>query len=145
MASIDNCIKAAWWCFHRGLYQQAITFVEESAITFFCRRHNIPINDPQKRELVTKAAYYITNEISETDWKVSDEEMSIIKVLYSDPLLKNKSMIDVYFAVVDLRNDVNHCGFRLNPLPSKKIIRNIETFITKMEELINTPHATEEN
>ncbi len=142
-ASVDNCFKAAWWCFNRGLYQQAITFMEEAAITFFCLRHNIPINEPQKRELVIKSANYIKGEEDdiENECKVRDEEMPIVKMLCGDPILRNKSMIEILFAVADLRNDVNHCGFRPNPLPSKKVITNIGQYITKMEELIKTPSS----
>lgn len=144
--SLDNCFKAAWWCYERGLYQQAITFVEETAITFFCLRHNIPINEIKKRDLITTAAFYLKESKPEAEWTISDENKLLVRELCEDEMLKDRKMIETYFAVVDLRNDVNHCGFRPNPLPSKRIIDNIKSYIKTMEELIsNSSHATEKN
>ena len=141
--SADNCFKAAWWCYERGLYQQAVTFLEEAAISFFCLRHSIPIDDVKQRELVTKAAYCLKNSVSEPDWNVEEEFKPSVRELCFDKLLSDRKMIEAYFAVVSLRNDVNHCGFRPNPMPSKRIIDNIKAAIETIEHLLNDPsHAS---
>ncbi len=110
--SIDNSFRAAQWCYDNQQYQQATTFLEEGVISFFCHRHHIALDDRMRRELITGAFFILKHEVQKKDWRVKEEDLILLEEIVNDEMLRNKSLVDSFGMLVELRNDYNHCGMR---------------------------------
>ena len=40
-SSVNNAYRAAVWCYNKGMFQQSATILQETVVTFFCRRHGL--------------------------------------------------------------------------------------------------------
>lgn len=118
-----NCLDAAKWCYAKQLYQQAITLLEEGIVSFFCKRHGIPLNDKDRRGLVNEALSIKMYNKPEEEWNVTDKQK--VKEILCDKLLSNRELIDKFGDITVLRNDYNHAGFRPKPMPSETMKNNI--------------------
>ena len=132
---VENILKAALWCYHNQQYQQAITFLEEGIISYFCVRHDIPIDDRLKRELITSAFNILAQSIPKGKWRVSNPEwIEQLDGIVGDELLD--SFVKDFSSVSSLRNDYNHCGMRVGALKSRvvkeKVKKNIDTIISRL-------------
>lgn len=137
---IGNAFIAAQWCYDNQQYQQAITFLEEGIISYFCQRHGIALDDRNKRELVTSAFTIVSMEIPKEQWKVSNFEwIGLLDEIVNDEQL-NKLVKD-FVAVSSLRNDYNHCGMRVGALKSGKIREKVKKCL---DAVIPQLYSTEE-
>lgn len=136
----ENCLDAAQWCNGKRLYQQAITLLEEGVVSFFCKRHGIPLKDKDRRGVVNKALSFRKSHTPESDWIVSDKQK--VKEIMQDKLLSNRELVDKFGRISDLRNDYNHAGFNPNKTGSDTIMNNIGNFI---KDLSNILKGQEEN
>ncbi len=123
-AQINNMFNAAKWCYDRNLYQQCTTFLEEGVISFFCSRHQIPLDCKDKRELITSAFTIIANNISQDNWRVSPEDLSVLQNVIEDINGNYPNTVSPMNTLVQLRNDYNHCGMRENRIRKVKGIQN---------------------
>ncbi len=132
-----NMLHAARWCYDNQLYQQATTYLEEGVISFFCLRHHIPLDCRQKRELITSAFFIISNDISETEWKVGNPDwMGLLHEIIDDINENYSDLISPFNSVVDMRNDYNHCGMRDGCSSPTKIKNKTNTSIEKIIGLL---------
>lgn len=131
---VENSFKAAQWCYDNQQYQQAITFLEEGIISYFCVRHGISIDDRNKRELITSAFNIIGQGIPKGKWRVGYPEWMELNNIIGDELLN--SMVKDFASISSLRNDYNHCGMRIGALKSKvikeKVKKSIYTIISRL-------------
>lgn len=108
---INNGFQAVDWCLMHGLYQQAITILQESVKNYFCVMLKYDMQDFDKRNIVEtlldmakyKSAIILPMELGmpkgETEWS------SLMKNIASD-----------YDSLRKLRNDFNHAGFNDQPV-----------------------------
>lgn len=154
--NIENGFHAAQWCFDNGLYQQAVTILQENVISFFCDKYGIPIDNENGRErLVKRALIFAKNQEVEIEPEfqedkligddcselvnvgmidhiepekgdLSDDEQYLLDQLMKDELLK--AVAGDYRSLSTTRNDINHSGMRSSKKPQSpdKLIRNIE-------------------
>lgn len=140
--NVANGFAAARWCVDHGMYQQAITFIEETMISYFAERNGIDIENEKERGLVTSVMHEIVERYrNEIDGKMES--------LRGDEMLRNIEVLNAFNCVVELRNDMNHCGFRANKCSPKNIVKQIENKLEVLERIIlnqtPTSHATEKN
>jgi CRISPR-associated DxTHG motif protein len=104
---IQNGFKAVEWCVHHGLYQQAITMLQENMITFFLAQEKLDWGVKTNRDAVSDAIRIICHK----ERTVDDEkpEADLVRRLLSDPLIK--FFAPDLEALHMLRNDVNHGGY----------------------------------
>ena len=142
---IANSFKASQWCYDNQQYQQAITFLEESLISYFCVRHGIDIYDRKKRELVSGALNIVSQNKPKGKWRISNPEwMILLNSIVKDELLiqlaKKAALVSA------LRNDYNHCGMRKEAQESKDIKKNIkkciDAIIPQLQFPIKTIHTS---
>ena len=132
-----NMLHAARWCYDNQLFQQATTYLEEGVISFFCLRHQIPLDFRQKRELITSAFFIISNDIPETEWKVGNPDwMDLLHEIIDDINVHYSDLIKTFNSVVDMRNDYNHCGMREYCSSPTKIKNRTNTSIDKIITLL---------
>ena len=135
---VANAFNAAKWCYHNQQYQQAITFLEEGIISYFCLRHGIALDDRHKRELVTSAFNIILQNIPQDSWVLRNPEwIDSLNEMVNDSLLN--SLSKEFASVSALRNDYNHCGMRDGALKSSKIRERIKKSLETIIPLLSTP------
>ena len=135
--NIHNLFNVALWCSEHNLYQQATTFLEEGVISFFCMRHNIPLNDRDRRELVTSAFNIKANNKPRSEQRVKKEDWRpLLEEIIDDPFLSNDELVKKVDHLVDLRNDYNHCGFRKSVASAGKIKKTTSMLINQIKNLL---------
>ncbi|GHT29238.1 hypothetical protein AGMMS49574_05430 [Bacteroidia bacterium] len=131
--NVNNGFQAAKWSYDNGLFQQAATILQENITTFFCLRHNMKIDDENKRKCVNKAFNIKTNgnENNLDKWKVDIELIPLIKEILLDDNLNNNEIIDAFSNLTEVRNDFNHSGMRSRrpPMKPSDIKKNIKKCI----------------
>ena len=88
-----NWILAVEWCIEKNLTQQAITQLQEGLITQVCKLQNLNIQKFEDREI----AKNIIRNASQ----------------FSPPFICE--IRNPFRKLSDLRNDINHAGYRSNP------------------------------
>ena len=134
---VRNMIQAAQWCYDKQMYQQAITFLEEGVISYFCQRHGIALDDVDRRDLVSSAFVIRNKHYAEEEWKVDEENRKILKEIVDDEMMDNESLVKTFIAIQGLRNDYNHCGMRENGAKSNSIIQGINDRINDIGKWMN--------
>ncbi|MGQ9842574.1 MAG: TIGR02221 family CRISPR-associated protein [Spirochaetota bacterium] len=125
-------IAASMWCMEHGLIQQSITILQESLISIILIKNKLDYTNYDFREMVSTAFYIKRRNLDEDKWdKKAKENKEIVNKLLNDTILI--SLLNQYDSLTQLRNDVNHCGFRENAAN----IRTIKNNITKILEDIN--------
>lgn len=134
-------LQAASWCYHKGLYQQAITAMLEGIVTFFCDRYSYSIKEENDRNIVyaafAKRGIELWNanvdkdirENGKTNKKRKVYEPSLgkdevkVEQLAADKYLENERLV-LFFENLrgKVRNDINHGGMRPSPLNAKGIV-----------------------
>lgn len=125
-AGVLNLFHAIEWCYNHHLYQQSTTFLEEGVISFFCLRHNIPLDCRKKRELITSAFNIIANNYSEEEWRVEPDFKDLLRVIVDDIKANFGTLSKPFNSIVALRNDYNHCGMREERSDASKIRNRIK-------------------
>jgi CRISPR-associated DxTHG motif protein len=147
--NIENGFHAAKWCFDNGLYQQAVTILQENVISFFCDKYDIPIDNERKREHIVKKALNdakmsniaakMKQPEEDKNSELSEVELKLLNQLKEDELLKE--IAGDYSSLSSTRNDINHNGMRSShaPLEPEKLIRNIEKNMDSIFRKMNNP------
>jgi len=129
---ILNGIKAAEWSIKHGLYQQAITLLQEVLITKILLIADLDFSERTNREIVTSAIKIKSRNLSEKNWNnVAKKNILLTKKILSLPFLEK--IVKDYEKLTGIRNDVNHAGFLAKPKP-----RNYERIINKLNEIFNS-------
>ncbi len=123
-----NGFHSAFWCYNNGLYQQSITILQESIITYFCEKHNIMIDDEEKRDIINSAFTIVNYNIPEEKWRVKDEFKVLLSKMVDDEELKDRELNNSFERISNIRNDFNHFGMRMrnSPMKSRTIKENIK-------------------
>lgn len=134
--NVVNGFAAAKWCVDNGLYQQAATILQENVVSCFALRHGIRIDDENQRGIVNKALIILFNNIQEDNWEVNVSEVTKLKEVLNDELLKDRDIINGFNNLTEVRNDLNHSGMRSKrlPLSATKIEENIVKCIRIFED-----------
>lgn len=135
--NLKNAYSAAKWCFENKLYQQSATILQESVVSFICKRNDIDIADEKLRECVNSAFFIKHNDIDESDWRVKEENKEIIKKILRDELLDNSDLLKLFSTMTIVRNDYNHSGMRKdNPKDPSSIVSNIEKCLNGFSKIL---------
>lgn len=102
-------------------YQQAITLARESIVSYVCCQEKLDPLDKNDRE----KAENMLNEWS--------------GILKKGILLNEKSTryAELWYKIIDYRNDINHAGMKKNPCPANKLIENIKDVCKKVEHILS--------
>lgn len=128
--SLWNGFAAAKWCLKNQLYQQCISYVEETAISYYCKKYNVPLYDVNQRLIVGSSFKIVKDSIPENLWGLGHDEGK--KEANRELLRRITKGIDQtiakdYCSMAELRNDINHTGMRENSASANKLRTNIES------------------
>lgn len=135
---IERCLNAARWCNDKHLYQQSLTILEESIISFFCDRHGLDRMEESDRALITGVFAIACKKLPRANWKVRLENVEFIRGLLADPLLQNDAVQKSVSSLLEFRNNINHAGYNKKGLDVSKISDLIETLSVSL-----LPHVSD--
>ncbi|MED4923857.1 TIGR02221 family CRISPR-associated protein [Anoxybacillus geothermalis] len=146
---IMNSWKAVRWCLDHGLIQQALTMLEENAVTAVCRVLGFDLRDEKIRGDVHSAIEILLRDIPKEKWRVRSVEL-VEQII--DFLSPYKGDLKPFSMLKERRNDINHAGARPQPLKAEKFWPNAEqsfqelgVFFERMSALAKTMQVAKEN
>lgn len=150
---VENILGCAKLCVKFGMYQQAYTFLLENIINYICLEAGLDWNKLKDRESVAnvigsknlavrKEKNYEKGQES-GDKETSDKETELQNL--KDKLgFITEDIAKYYDKLGQYRNTLNHAGFRENPLSKKKVLDEINSFISEFEKLFLEKEILEE-
>lgn len=137
--ALHNCIESAKWNLNHSNYQQAVTILQETVITYFCEKHDLNVKNDKDRQLVTAAfrAKTPNNEIPIEGLNFSDEGKQTINDITSDEEFGD--LLNDFNVLSYVRNDINHFGMNDSPHEASNMKNTIESCLNKISEHFNKP------
>ena len=130
--SVDNAYNAAVWCYDRGMYQQSATLLQETIVTFFCRRHDLNELVEVERRVVNDAFYAIKNKSEMAGLSVKCKE--VIK----DSLV-NERLAGSFDKLSQTRNNFNHAGMKRDCKTARAMQADIKEILEDFRPLFSLP------
>ena len=125
--NIINGFAASEWCLSNNMAQQAATILQETVITSICLRHSLNHKEESQRNIASKALNVKANEMPVETWVLKYDEYEPFKsIMENEQLLSNTEFLETYRNLANLRNDLNHCGMRNNPMRVSQLIARIK-------------------
>ncbi|HHW71295.1 MAG TPA: TIGR02221 family CRISPR-associated protein, partial [Clostridiales bacterium] len=120
-----NIIEAAKWCLDNGMYQQGFTILQEGLISYACDKCNIDKIKENERNNINAYAYMVSKGDIDADCLAVDMEKP-----------KANEFFKLIHDMAQLRNDINHAGWREGPSAPQKFESKLEMFINKAESIL---------
>ncbi|MBS4534148.1 TIGR02221 family CRISPR-associated protein [Clostridium sp. D2Q-14] len=125
-------------CRDYGLIQQAYTFLTENIINYVCEKVDLSFNNSYiSKEYRKKSREHIASDIIykhlEGDKKQLDKYIS--KKYEESKKLMNKEMAELYREISNIRNDIDHAGYRENKSTYDNFKEQLDNHIERFEEL----------
>ena len=121
-----NSLSAAKWCAEKKLYQQAVTFLREGVVSILCERCDLDMTSEDYRKLVDTAFTSLSPNGKDKVYMIPADKRHSYDRILSDPLLKNQDIVNEFYNLKELRNDLNHSGMKPQHLSVKKVKEKIE-------------------
>jgi CRISPR-associated Csx2 family protein len=125
---IQNGFKAVDWCMEHGLYQQAITMLQENMVTFILSQENLDWGLEAHRTAVTKAIKLASHK--DISYKGDKSAAALVRQLTANPFVQDFSS-DLE-SLSKIRNDVNHGGYLTE---KNKKANPAETILKKLTKI----------
>lgn len=117
---IMNGFKAVEWCIEYDWIQQGFTILFETGISYILWKNDLDIDNLNHRNITSSCFTIHQKSIPENEWgKNTSENIEVTK-----KVLTSRIFIAICPEMASLqhtRNDINHAGFRNNPMPYKKL------------------------
>lgn len=130
---VKNGYAAVEWCIEHNLIQQGYTFLQETMISEIVEKQygSDKMTDKPKRELVSQAFNIKCRKIPESEWKepakINKEDIQKIIDCLDDNFVRMFDKISQY------RNDIDHAGFRSNPMGHEVLITNLKKYYYELK------------
>jgi len=139
---VSNGLKAAKWCLDHDLIQQGLTILQEFIVSLLLDFSKKDYLSKTQRELVS-STFYIAQQgwqEQEEKWgprKLKTNEKNSIKNYLHCPLVEK--LKQEYSQLSELRNDINHAGYRKNAKNSQDFKQELARLLDKIQEIITLP------
>ena len=136
---ILNGFEAARWCFEKDMYQQSVTFLQESIVSFLCYCNNLDWKTEQGGRFVISEAFKYDN--NGNDWKcpywAKDEQK--LKSLLDIIILSESynSLKESYMTISGIRNDMNHAGYNGSPRSAERLREALKKMLYDVKSVID--------
>lgn len=134
-ASVINNFYSVEYCFKHGLYQQSLTILQESIISYYLEKYKYEVNSRDNRENFSSTLKILLDNIDSKEWRGNKEKIANFKNLFEKED-NYQDILKFYDKISYIRNDVNHCG-EIEPIKISKIKKSIQEQITNMFNLLN--------
>ena len=149
----DQLFLAAW-CVEKQMYQQSVTILSENITTKFTMLafQDQQLIDVREYRVIADEAFLrvmddrkdVANQLRRTE-VVSAKRVAEERAIRSFRRLRESlwptahqasEMVEKVRRVKDLRNEINHAGFRLDPGKSNTLKSNIETCLSQWQQMV---------
>lgn len=131
---IASGLAAIEWCEEHALIQQAYTMAKELMSTAICHNHGLNYKEMSSRK-IADTAVSVSLKINDNQFTIEQVEDKIIRQV-TEGLLKYPPLLSTLKIIQDYRNDINHAGWRANPLTEDKFHRQYENWYPVFKENI---------
>jgi len=134
-----NMLEIVKWCSEHNLIQQGFTILEEGIINYFCKKFGFDKNNIKEREIIENAIYIKHHSLSKNKWReiALKNETKVNDILNELNEDNYKELLEIlYDEIKPLRNDINHAGYKDNPMNAKKFEDKLNELINKVEKYI---------
>ena len=133
----ENIIYSIHWCIDKDLLQQGMTVLQEGISTLILKEigEKNQYNNINIRGDVSHVLQNLNNpsgkfkESLSKESKLKDLQKKILNIKEINKLSK------IYLEIANLRNDINHAGFRNNPLKAQKFSKKLEENFKEFKEI----------
>ena len=133
----ENIIYSIQWCIDKDLVQQGMTVLQEGISTLVLKEigEKNQYNNINIRGDVSHVLQNLNNpsdkfkENLSKELKLKDLQKKILNIKEINKLSK------IYLEIANLRNDINHAGFRNNPLKAQKFSKKLKENFEKFKEI----------
>ncbi|WP_455043190.1 TIGR02221 family CRISPR-associated protein [Leptotrichia buccalis] len=135
--SEENIIHSIQWCIDKDLVQQGMTMLQEGISTLVLEEigEQNQYNNINIRSYVSHILQNISNPSGKFKKNLSEDPKSKElekKILNIKEINK---LSEIYLEIANLRNDINHAGFRNNPLKAQKFSKKLKENFKKFKEI----------
>ena len=133
----ENIIYSIQWCIDKDLVQQGMTVLQEGISTLVLKEigEKNQYNNINIRSDVSHVLQNLNNpsdkfkENLSKELKLKDLQKKILNIKEINKLSK------IYLEIANLRNDINHAGFRNNPLKAQKFSKKLKENFKEFKEI----------
>mgnify|MGYP002624408454 CR=1 FL=1 len=124
--NIVNGFVASEWCLENNMTQQAATILLETVISVVCSNFGLNYKNFDHREIARSVMREL--DVKSRSKHKNEDEDTPLSIVNEKEMIKNKKIIELYNKLGDLRNDLNHCGMRDNPIKAEKFKERIQNY-----------------
>ncbi|MGM0502287.1 MAG: TIGR02221 family CRISPR-associated protein, partial [Bacillota bacterium] len=136
---LKNYFHALQWCKDHNLLQQGLTILTENLITVITDEAGYDYYDIENREDVATALAYLNPERSLSKEECSYEDETVFETAVGVIEEQYAEIPKLYSEVsLNLRNDINHFGMRPYDSDSKKLKKELNNYINKVKQTLET-------
>ncbi len=126
--SWEKAQAAVEWCITHGLVQQGYTILQEAVITEVSRLAGFKdVFDPKNRNFISSLLAVTALEKTPEKWRGElerrQEKALALQAKFGDSF---KQLASAFSSLTNVRNDINHCGCRQDPLTADQLIQKLK-------------------
>lgn len=130
-SSVNNAYRAAVWCYNKGMFQQSATILQETVVTFFCRRHGLNELVEEDRRVVNDTFFAINRD---KGCELSGRCKELMNDVYMD-----KKLAMSFDKLSKTRNHFNHAGMKRDRKTAEDMRQDIADSLSSFQHLFALP------
>lgn len=130
-SSVNNAYKSALWCYNKGMFQQSATILQETVVTFFCRRHGLNELVEEDRRVVNDTFFAINRD---KGCELSGRCKELMNDAYMD-----KKLAMSFDKLSKTRNHFNHAGMKRDRKTAEDMRQDIADSLSSFQHLFTLP------
>jgi CRISPR-associated Csx2 family protein len=119
--NLKNGFQAVRWCIDNNLIQQGFTILQENMISLLLDEVKMDVNSIENRNIASSCFKIKMDDTKQSEWRGDAAKYP----LKTHKLIEQSTMLSVlckdFNSITQIRNDMNHAGYRNNPATSKKL------------------------
>jgi len=119
------------WYVDREQWVQAVTLGREWLVSWALAHHDQ--HDFQRKDLRQQMAHALG--ASAEGYRSAKQKKEPFEPLFLRELPHREAVFDIWSALSDVRNDIDHAGMRLDPRPADKLVRQISDLLIRIGKL----------
>lgn len=127
-----NMLEIVKWCLGNNMYQQGLTILEESLISFACDRYGLDKRVKEIRDEINRYAHKVGN----------NKGVELVKSLFADEDLSvTREFYQLLYDICYIRNDINHAGWMMHPARASVFEQKLKEFLNKAQKIVDCGKA----
>ena len=136
---ILNGCEAARWCYEKSMYQQSVTFLQESIVSFLCYCNELDWKTEQGGRFIISEAFKYDNNRNSWKcpyWTKDEQKLKILLdiIVQSEPY---NNLKESYMAISGIRNDMNHAGYNGSPRSAERLRETLKRKLDDVKAVID--------